>query len=91
MAGDLLGDHWSGKHVGADLAELALTAPYAAGREAALHGIEHRFQHADETERGKLAETVNQVALKDRSHKVRISACLVMRMAGIARERTAGT
>jgi hypothetical protein len=89
MAGDLLGDHWAGSHVGADLGELALTAQYVAGREAALHGIEHRFRHAGKAERVKLTKILGQLAEEDRSGAVRISARLVMRMVGLAGERTA--
>lgn len=84
MAGDLLGDHWSGHHILPDLARLALNAAFAAGRKGALHGIEHRLQHPGEPRKEKSAvlKTLFAISTSDRSPAVRRYASRLMSRRG---------
>jgi len=81
-AGDLLGDKWRDSHTVEMLGELLLSARYASGRKAALHGIEHALNHATKAEAEKLSALVRKTAQEDRSIEVRRYAGLALEGAG---------
>lgn len=79
MAGDLLGEQWLDAETVKMLEELLLNARHPAGREAALHGIQHALQHASIAEGRRLFAVIQKVATEDRSGAVRLSARLAVR------------
>jgi len=81
-AGDLLGDEWRDSDTVEMLGELLLSARYASGRKAALHGIEHALNHATKAEADKLSALVRKTAQGDRSIEVRREALLALEGAG---------
>ena len=71
MAGDLLGDHWQGSETVRILENIVVSARYAAGRSAALHGIEHALDHATPAETERLVAVLQKTASTDHSAAVR--------------------
>ena len=81
-AGDLLGDEWRDSTTVEILAELVVGARHAAGRKAALHGIEHALNKASAAESESLFSVLRRVAVNDRSARVRRSAQLALEGVG---------
>lgn len=81
-AGDLLGDEWRDSATLEILRELLISARHAAGRRAALHGIEHALNKASPAEARRLFSLVRKVAEEDRSAEVRRSAQLALQGVG---------
>src|SRR4029077_3793026 len=77
-AGDLLGDEWRDSQTVRMLEELLFSARHAAGRKAALHGIEHALTKATPSESLHLFALVQKAASQDRSAKVRQKAQLAL-------------
>ena len=81
-AGDLLGDEWRDSQTVRMLEELLFSARHAAGRKAALHGIEHALNKATPSESQHLFALVQKAAAKDRSAEVRLNAQLALKGVG---------
>lgn len=75
MAGDLLGDHWRADESLPVLLDLLESARYAAGREAALSGLETALRNGISGDVSRQAEeTLRRVASHDRSPRLRRAA-----------------
>jgi hypothetical protein len=70
-AGDILGDEWYGPETVGILERLLYSARYVAGRNAALHGIQHAMNEMPPSERERLLSLVRKVASEDPSVEVR--------------------
>lgn len=81
-AGDLLGDEWRDQETVRLLEELLFSARYAAGRKAALHGIEHALTKATPSESRHLFALIRKTASQDRSAEVRRKAQLALQGVG---------
>jgi len=89
MAGDLLGDHWDVAQSVPILIDILATGKYAAGRLAALHGLEHAKEKADcaDTIRESICRAIRQAARDDRSGRVRESAKRICRRVGACSQK----
>ncbi len=76
MAGDLLGENWDPGEGVPILIDVLTNGPYAEGRLAALHGLEHAIGNADCSDvlGESLVRAIIHVASNDRSRRVRESA-----------------
>ena len=82
MASDLLGDHWPASEAWPVLLDLTRRARYAAGRKAALSGIETVVRKGTTPAQAREAVSVlRRVSLGDRSPAVRDMAARVMELA----------
>jgi hypothetical protein len=81
-AGDLLGDEWRDSETVGMLEELLFSAKHAAGRKAALHGIEHAIKKAMPADRERLFSLIRKVASADQSAELRKSASLALEGVG---------
>lgn len=70
-AGDMLGDEWYAPETVEILERLLSSARYVAGRNAALHGIQHAMTEATASEKQRLLALVRRVASEDPSAEVR--------------------
>lgn len=84
-AGDILGDEWYGPDTVVILERLLSSARYVAGRNAALHGIQHAMNEAPPSERNRLLSLVRKVASEDPSGEVRDYASYTLTNGGCAR------
>ena len=93
-AGDLLGDEWKTRETVQILERALFAAKHAAGRNAALHGLEHAIRKATPSERQRLFSLIRKAASADRSAEVRKNANLTLEGVGChhmsAQEVTAG-
>jgi hypothetical protein len=71
MAGDLLGDHWKGPGALVALVEALHHARFAAGRRAALHGLERRFCSSGPKDRQVILATLASAAEVDKNPTIR--------------------
>lgn len=75
MAGDLLGDHWQADDSLPVLLDLLESARYAAGREAALYGLETLLRNGISGDESQQVDRVlRRVAAQDRSPRLRRAA-----------------
>ena len=84
-AGDILGDEWYGPDTVVILERLLSSARYVAGRNAALHGIQHAIKEVPSSERKRLLSLVRKVASEDPSAEVRDYASYTLTNGGCAR------
>lgn len=70
-AGDMLGDEWYAPDTVEVLARVVHSARYVAGRNGALHGIQHALTEATASEKQRLLSLVRKVASEDPSAEVR--------------------
>lgn len=84
-AGDILGDEWYGPETVGILERLLSSARYVAGRNAALHGIQHAMNEVQPAERERLLSLVRKVASEDPSAEVRDYATYTLTNGGCAR------
>ncbi|SRR5713226_2973768 len=85
-AGDILGDEWFAPETVEILERLLSSARYVAGRNAALHGIQHAMNGATPSEKKRLRSLVRKVASKDRSSEVRDYATYTLTDGGCYKE-----
>jgi hypothetical protein len=85
-AGDILGDEWFGPETVEILERLLSSARYVAGRNAALHGIQHAMSEVTPSEKKRLQSLVRKVASKDRSSEVRDYASYTLTDGGCYKE-----
>jgi hypothetical protein len=85
-AGDMLGDEWFAPETVEILERLLSSARYVAGRNAALHGIQHAMNEATPSEKKRLRSLVRKVASKDRSAEVRDYATYTLTDGGCSKE-----
>ena len=80
MAGDLLGEHWNVNEAMPILMKLAKEARYSAGRDSAVHGLEHILQQLsdDKSKKKEVISLLKGIAKTDRSKDVRIGARMVI-------------
>jgi hypothetical protein len=83
-AGDILGDEWHAPESVEILQRLLAGARHPAGRNAALHGIQHAMNAAP-SERERLLSLVRKVASEDPSAAVRDYANYTLKNGGCAR------
>jgi hypothetical protein len=88
-AGDILGDEWYAPETVEILERLLSSARYVAGRNAALHGIQHAMNEAAPSEKERLQSLVRKVASEDPSAAVRDYATYTLTDGGCSRSRTA--
>ncbi len=74
MAGDALGDHWQTNEALDVLLRSVVGARYAAGRKAAIHGLEHALHWVPPSSATKVWSTLRGIALSDHSQQVRDDA-----------------
>jgi hypothetical protein len=84
-AGDILGDEWYAPETVKILERLLSSARYVAGRNAALHGIQHAMTEVPPSEKERLLSLVRQVASDDPSAEVRDYATYTLTNGGCAR------
>jgi hypothetical protein len=85
-AGDILGDEWFGPETVEILERLLFSARYVAGRNAALHGIQHAMNEVTPSEKKRLRSLVSKLASEDRSSEVRDYATYTLKDGGCSRE-----
>lgn len=85
-AGDMLGDEWYDADTVEILERLLSSARYVAGRNAALHGIQHAMTEVTPSEKQRLLSLVRRVASNDRSAEVRDYATYTLTNGGCARD-----
>jgi hypothetical protein len=73
MAGHLLGDHWDARESLPILLEILRAGRFAAGRGAAIMGLQELYRRADVTpsDRRRIAAALDEVSRGDRSRKLR--------------------
>jgi len=86
-AGDILGDEWYAPETVEILQRLLSSARYVAGRNAALHGIQHAMNEATPSEKKRLLSLVRKVASDDPSAEVREYATYTLTDGGCHKER----
>ena len=86
-AGDMLGDEWFAPETVEILERLLSSARYVAGRNGALHGIQHAMNEATPSEKPRLLSLVRKVAAEDRSSEVRDYATYTLTDGGCYKER----
>jgi hypothetical protein len=84
-AGDTLGDEWYAPETVEILETLLSSARYTAGRNAALHGIQHAMNEATPSEKERLVSLVGKVASEDPSAEVRDYATYTLTNGGCSR------
>ena len=84
MAAELLGAHWPNKSTFPVLFRVARQAPYVSGRDAAVDGLTQAFRlgSCPVSDRRAVRKVLRQVAVSDRSTKVRRKALLAMSYTG---------
>lgn len=85
-AGDILGDEWYAPETVKILERLLSSARYVAGRNAALHGIQHAMTEVPSSEKERLLSLVRQVASDDPSAAVRDYATYALTGGGCYKE-----
>jgi hypothetical protein len=88
-AGDILGDEWYTPETVAILERVMSSARYVAGRNAALHGIQHAMNESKRSERERLLSVVRKVALEDPSAEVRDYATYTLTNGGCYKQTSA--
>jgi hypothetical protein len=78
MAGDLLGDHMSGRQPLSTLSDVAVKAKYAAGRLGAIHGLQHIADDAKRRGAKRAISMLSYLAQTDKNSRVRTSARLAL-------------
>jgi hypothetical protein len=78
MAGDLLGDHWLPAQSFDILVKTAKKAKYPAGREGALHGLEHLIENVGSQKRQQIVSVLEYICKNDINESVRTSANLIL-------------
>lgn len=78
MAGDLLGDHWPLRASLPVLTAAVSKGRFAAGRLGGIHGLSHALARASKREQWAIVDVLKQVALTDRSSRVRSYALSVL-------------
>ena len=71
------------------LARVVRSARYVAGRNGALHGIQHAMNEVTPAERERLLSLVRKVASEDQSSEVRGYAAYTLTNGGCYKERVA--
>jgi hypothetical protein len=84
-AGDMLGDEWYAADTVEILTRVVRSARYVAGRNGALHGIQHAMNEATPSEKERLVALVRKVASEDASSEVREYATYTLTNGGCAR------
>jgi hypothetical protein len=84
-AGDMLGDEWYAHDTVEILTRVVRSARYVAGRNGALHGIQHAMSEATPSEKERLLSLVRKVASEDTSAEVRDYATYTLTNGGCAR------
>jgi len=84
-AGDMLGDEWYGADTVEILERLLSSARYVAGRNAALHGIQHAINEVTPSEKERLLSLVRKVASEDPSAAVRSYAAYTLTDGGCSK------
>jgi hypothetical protein len=84
-AGDILGDEWYAPETVKILERLLSSARYVAGRNAALHGIQHAINEVTPSEKERLLSLVRRVASKDPSAAVRSYATYTLTDGGCSK------
>lgn len=85
-AGDMLGDEWFAPETVRILERLLSSARYVAGRNGALHGIQHAMSEVTPSDKKRLRSLVQTVALNDRSPEVRDYATYTLTDGGCSKE-----
>jgi hypothetical protein len=79
MAGDLLGDHWNLRESLSVLLESAEGAEHAAGRNAAIHGLEQAFERCQrEHDRRRIRNALERASASDSRREVRLAAQMAL-------------
>jgi hypothetical protein len=81
-AGDILGDEWYAPETVQILERLLSSARYVAGRNGALHGIQHAMNEVKPSEKKRLLSVVRKVASDDPSAEVRDYATYTLTKGG---------
>jgi hypothetical protein len=81
-AGDILGDEWYAPETVQILERLLSSARYVAGRNGALHGIQHAMNEVKPSEKKRLLSVVRKVASDDPSAEVRDNATYTLTNGG---------
>lgn len=84
-AGDMLGDEWYAPDTVEILARVVRSDRYVAGRNGALHGIQHAMNEATASEKERLVALVRKVASEDPSTEVRDYATYTLTSGGCAK------
>ena len=84
-AGDMLGDEWYAPQTVEILERLLSSARYVAGRNAALHGIQHAINEVTPSEKERLLSLVRRVASEDPSAAVRSYATYTLTDGGCSK------
>jgi hypothetical protein len=84
-AGDILGDEWYSPETVVILSRVLSSARYVAGRNAALHGIQHAMNKATALEKERLLSLVRKAASEDPSAEVRNYATYTLTDGGCSR------
>lgn len=84
-AGDILGDEWYAPETVEILERLLSSARYVAGRNGALHGIQHAINEVTPSEKERLLSLVRRVASEDPSAAVRSYATYTLTDGGCSR------
>lgn len=84
-AGDMLGDEWYAPETAEILERLLSSARYVAGRNAALHGIQHAINEVTPSEKERLLSIVRRVAAEDPSAAVRSYATYTLTDGGCSK------
>lgn len=84
-AGDILGDEWYAPETVEILERLLSSARYVAGRNAALHGIQHAINEVTLSEKKRLLSLVRRVASEDPSAAVRSYATYTLTDGGCSK------
>jgi hypothetical protein len=85
-AGDILGDEWYAPETVEILERLLSSARHIAGRNAALHGIQHAMNEATPSQKERLLSLVRKVASEDPSAAVRDYATYTLTKGGCHKE-----
>lgn len=85
-AGDILGDEWYAPATVEILERLLSSARHVAGRNAALHGIQHAMNKATPSQKKRLLSLVRKVASEDPSATVRDYATYTLTDGGCHKE-----
>jgi hypothetical protein len=81
-AGDMLGDEWYAPETVQILERLLSSARYVAGRNGALHGLQHALNEVKPSEKKRLLSVVRKVASDDPSAEVRDYATYTLTKGG---------
>jgi hypothetical protein len=87
-AGDILGDEWYALDTLEILTRVVRSARYVAGRNVALHGIQHAMTEVPPSEKERLLSLVRKVASEDPSAEVRDYATYTLTNGGCARHQS---